>query len=71
MGNRGFDDNDVQFFHRHTLAEIEGRSGGRLRTGPFRNNHPPSSRGGFVCFQFESDVTAQNEFHLERQGGVV
>ena len=29
MGNRGFDDDDVQFFHRPTLAvplaEIEGR----------------------------------------------
>ena len=29
MGNRGFDDDEVQFFHRHTLtvplAEIEGR----------------------------------------------
>ena len=29
MGNGGFDDDDVQFFHRHTLAvpltEIKGR----------------------------------------------
>ena len=75
MGNRGFDDDDVQFFHRHTLlvplAEIEGRSGGRLRTGPCRNNHPPPIRGGFVCFQLESDVTARNEFHLQHEGGVV
>ena len=87
MGNRGFDDDDVQFFHRHTLtvplAEIEGRGsdGGQQEDEAAVADDCARAhvviithhRGevALFVFQLESAVTARNEFHLQREGAVV
>ena len=76
MVNRGFDDDNVQFFHRHTLtvplAEIEGRSEAAAADDYARAHvviitHHRGEVALFV-FQLESDVTALNEFNLKREG---
>ena len=76
MVNRGFDDDDVQFFHRHTLpeilAEIKGRgSGGGRQEGEAKVSEDCARahvaiithhRGevALFVFQLESAVTARN-----------
>ena len=87
MGNRGFDDDDVQFFHRHTLtvplAEIEGRgpNGGQQEgeasvADDCARVHVAiiaHQRGEVALFvcQLESAGTARNEFNLKREGVMV
>ena len=65
MVNRGFDDDDVQFFHRHTLPEIEGRSGGRLARAHVAIITTIESR--WLClFKARIGRHCAKQFHLQR-----
>ena len=87
MSNGGFDNNDIQLLHRHTLAvpltKIEGRgpNGGQQEGEAAAADDCARAhvviithhRGevALFVFQLESAVTARNEFNLKREGAMV